>query len=115
MSVTLVVVIGGFMSGIACMIGFDEDAGYSPESIGLFDAIKDAVPYPDGEHGADYYMAADNSEAYYTSLSNTHYDKVDRDGKYYMSMTGVQLQGSSIRVTFDGSHFESPPEVCRKA
>ena len=87
-TIGLIVTVGLLTSGIVYMIGFDRFSENSPYDNTIVNAL----------NNIEYDQFRDN---------DTHYERVDREKKYYASMMDIEtLDDDSIRITFDANHFE---------
>ena len=84
----VIATVGFLAIGIVYLAGFDENSERTFQDIIIIDALNNIV------FGKD----RDN---------DIHYERVDREEKYYASMTDIELiDEDSIQITFDANHFE---------
>ncbi len=91
-AIGLIVLIGSLVSGIFFLIYSDNDSTDSLDVRSIKNVLKDA----------EYMIENDG----FRNGGDTHYDRVDRDGKYYASMTHImQNNDGTIQVTFNSNYF----------
>ncbi|MDH3611619.1 MAG: hypothetical protein OEM79_07670 [Nitrosopumilus sp.] len=89
----VIITLGIFALGVIYLASFDEESEKTLQDITIIDALNNI------EFGKD----RDN---------DTHYERVDREKKYYASMVDIKLiDDDSIRITFDANSFEFGRDV----
>ena len=85
----LIVIIGALVVGIVSIISSDELSNETPYDAVIINALKNI----------EYDEFRDN---------DTHYEKIDREKKYFASMTDIESVSNegSIQITFDVNHFQ---------
>lgn len=84
----LVLSVGILILGIVYLISFDENTNQSPKNAMITNTLK-------------------NAQYDELGLVDTHYDRVDSEKKYYLSITDIQPdKGNSIQIVFDPNYFE---------
>ena len=74
--------------GILYLISFDENPEQSPKNAVIITALKN-LKYDE------------------LAFTDTHYDRIDREKKYYASITDVQpFKENSVQITFDVNYFQ---------
>jgi len=85
----MIVIVGILVAGIVSMI--------------IFDTIYNEIPY-------DSVMVNALNNVDYDEFRNndTHYERADREKKYYASMMNIEPVGNtgSIKITFDANYFQ---------
>ena len=84
----VIATVGFLAIGIVYLAGFDENSERTFQDIIIIDSLNNIV----------FGKGKDN---------DIHYERVDREKKYYASMTNIDLiDEASIQITFDANHFE---------
>ena len=84
----IILVVGILAIGIVSIIGFDLRYNSASYDAALINALTNV----------EYNQFRDN---------DTHYERVDREKKYYASMTDIEtVTDDSIRITFDANYFQ---------
>ncbi|MDH3656821.1 MAG: hypothetical protein OEM77_01625 [Nitrosopumilus sp.] len=84
----VIATVGFLAIGIVYLAGFDENSERTLQDIVIIDSLNNMVFGMDRDNGI-------------------HYERVDREEKYYASMTDIKLIGDdSIQITFDENHFQ---------
>ena len=87
-TVGIIIVVGILATGVVSMIGFDMTNHSTPYDTDLVNALANV----------EYDQFRDN---------DTHYERADREKKYYASMTDIEItDDDSIRITFDADYFQ---------
>ena len=87
-TIGIIVAVGVLATVIVSMIGFDLAYQSTPYDIDLVNALTNVK----------YDQFRDN---------DTHYERMDREKKYYAAMTDIEItDDESIRITFDANHFQ---------
>ena len=74
--------------GIVYLASFDENSERTPQDIVIIDSLNNIVYGIDQDNGI-------------------HYERIDREEKYYASMTDIKIiDDDLIQITFDGNHFQ---------
>lgn len=84
----LIVTVGMLVAGILYLIIFNENPEQPPKNAVIINALKN-LQYDE------------------LAFTDTHYDRVDREKKYYASMTDVKpAKENSVQITFDANYFQ---------
>ena len=84
----IILVIGILVTGIVSIIGFDATYHSTPHNAALINALINV----------EYDQFRDN---------DTHYERVDREKKYYASMADIEtVADDSVKITFDANYFQ---------
>jgi len=85
----MIAIVGILAAGIVSMISFDTIYEQNPYDSVMVNALKNV----------DYDEFRDN---------DTHYERTDREKKYYASMMNIKPVGDtgSIKITFDANYFQ---------
>ena len=87
-TIGIIAVVGILVGGIVSMIGFNSVYEQTPYDSATINALNDV----------HYDEFRDN---------DTHYERVDREKKYYASMTDIEtVNDNSIKITFDANYFQ---------
>ena len=86
--ICVIATVGFLAIGIVYLAGYDENSERTFQDIIIIDSLNNMVFGMDRDNGI-------------------HHERVDREEKYYASMTDINLiDDDSIQITFDANHFE---------
>ena len=86
----MIVIVWILAAGIVYLSSFDKLSEQTPYDTTMINSL----------NNIEYDQFRDN---------DTHYERVDREKKYYASMSDIQLtdnEGDSIQITFDANYFQ---------